>query len=155
MTYPCFIAFEVSSQDESGFPVSMAWSLPDGTIKHSLIEPEDDWLDDSEALSRFDDLDLSVAAHSAAEVVKEFLFDQQDDVFYMAAVHPHESWLMQIFAAANEEVNFEAVSAAELFADPEWEETFRYNLDVLGLNPYFAEDQIRAFLETFVQLQTS
>jgi len=43
--YPSFIAIDASSWEESAHPVAIAWSLTDGTIKTTLIQPEEDWDD--------------------------------------------------------------------------------------------------------------
>lgn len=45
MSYPQFIAIDASSFEEWAHPVAIAWSLPDGQIKTTLIAPEDDWED--------------------------------------------------------------------------------------------------------------
>src|SRR5690606_3949662 len=45
MSYPQFIAIDGSSFEEHAHPVAIAWSLPDGQIKTTLIAPEDDWDD--------------------------------------------------------------------------------------------------------------
>lgn len=43
--YPQFIAIDASSYEEHAHPVAIAWSLADGQIKTTLIQPEDDWDD--------------------------------------------------------------------------------------------------------------
>ena len=44
MDFPGFIAIETG--DEEALPVAISWALPDGQIKHALIQPDDDWLDE-------------------------------------------------------------------------------------------------------------
>lgn len=43
--YPQFIAIDASSFEETAHPVAIAWSMNDGQIKTTLIQPEDDWQD--------------------------------------------------------------------------------------------------------------
>lgn len=43
--YPQFIAIDASSFEEYAHPVAIAWSMNDGQIKTTLIQPEDDWQD--------------------------------------------------------------------------------------------------------------
>ncbi len=43
--YPHFVAVDASSYEDTAHPVAIAWSLADGTIKTTLIQPEDDWED--------------------------------------------------------------------------------------------------------------
>ena len=45
MTYPAFVAIDASSWDDNAHPVAIAWSLEDGTIKTTLVQPDDDWDD--------------------------------------------------------------------------------------------------------------
>lgn len=45
MQYPHFIAIDASSHEETSHPVAIAWSMTDGQIKTTLIQPEDDWED--------------------------------------------------------------------------------------------------------------
>lgn len=41
---PGFIAIETG--DDEGLPLAIAWSRPDGSIKHTLIQPDDSWIND-------------------------------------------------------------------------------------------------------------
>ncbi len=45
MEYPSFVAIDASSYEDSAHPVAIAWSLADGTVKTTLIQPDDDWDD--------------------------------------------------------------------------------------------------------------
>lgn len=45
LEYPCFLAIDASSYENTAHPVAIAWSLADGTVKTTLIQPEDDWED--------------------------------------------------------------------------------------------------------------
>ncbi|MDK2779297.1 MAG: hypothetical protein KYX62_16710 [Pseudomonadota bacterium] len=45
MQYPHFIAIDGSSWEPHAHPVAIAWSMADGQIKTTLIQPEDDWDD--------------------------------------------------------------------------------------------------------------
>ena len=45
MEYPCFLAIDASSYEDTAHPVAIAWSLADGTVKTTLIQPDEDWED--------------------------------------------------------------------------------------------------------------
>lgn len=45
MEYPCFLTIDASSYEDTAHPVAIAWSLADGTVKTTLIQPEEDWED--------------------------------------------------------------------------------------------------------------
>ena len=44
MEYLSFVAIDASSYEDSAHPVAIAWSS-DGTVKTTLIQPDDDWDD--------------------------------------------------------------------------------------------------------------
>ncbi|MBE0506052.1 MAG: hypothetical protein IBX50_04935 [Marinospirillum sp.] len=153
MSLPTFIAIEAVLAEEESFPVSLAWSLPDGRIKQALIQPDESWLDEDSALLALQDMNLEIQAYSAAEVVRELMYDQQDDVYYLDALHPQEQWLLKLYAAAGQDVSVELSEAAELCPDTEeWQMAYQEALQFLGLDPTRAEDQVRALLETHVML---
>ncbi|HKM15582.1 MAG TPA: hypothetical protein VJY63_06640 [Marinospirillum sp.] len=153
MSLPSFIAVEGAVDEDNSFPVNIAWSLPDGTIKQVLIQPDELWLQDDTSLSGVRDLDLTLEAYSAAEVIRELLYDQLDDAYYVTAIHPQEGWLLKLFTSAEQEIGFELSEASGLCASfEEWQETYRDNLQLHGLDADRAEDQVRALLETHVLL---
>ncbi len=41
---PAFIAIETGNDGD--LPLSIAWTLPDGRVKHTLIQPDNNWLED-------------------------------------------------------------------------------------------------------------
>ncbi len=153
MSLPSFIAIEAAAAEEDSFPVNLAWSLPDGTIKQVLIQPDETWLENDTSLLGVRDLDLTLEAYSPAEVVRELLYDQLDDAYYVTAIHPQEGWLLKLFAAAEQEIGFELSEASGLCADAfEWQEAYLDSLQLHSLDSERAEDQVRALLETHVLL---
>lgn len=153
MSLPSFIAIEAVTSEEDSFPVSIAWSLPDGTIKQALIQPDEQWLEEGMALVGMMDLDLTLEAYSAAEVVKELIYDQLDDVYYVNLIHPQEAWLLKLFDVAGQEIGFELTQAYSLCTDEnEWSEVYYDCIQLYGLDPNRAEDQVRALLEAHVLL---
>lgn len=152
MHLPNFIAIEALSYAENSFPISLAWSLDDGSIKQALILPEESWLEDEEIFN-LNNLDLAHSAFSASEVLKEFLYDQTHDTFYIANLWPEEIWLEKFFAAAEEEQNFNLELASSLTKNTQsWEDCYNEKLNFLGLNSTNAEDQVRALLATYEEL---
>ncbi|WP_404417718.1 hypothetical protein [Marinospirillum sp.] len=153
MSLPTFIALEAAADDEQSFPVTIAWSLPDGRIKQALIQPDESWEEDEASLLRVSELDLDLQGYAADEVIRELQYDQQDDAYYVDSLHPQEAWLVKLFDAAEKEVSFQLLEAAELYDDLDaWEQTRRETLEFLGLDPGRAEDQVRALLEAHVIL---
>ena len=153
MSLPSFMAIEAAASEDGSFPVSIAWSLADGSIKQALIQPDEVWLEEDTTLASVRDLDLSLEAYSAAEVVRELLYDQLDDVYYVTLIHPQEGWLLKLFASAGQEIGFELDAASSLCLDAdEWLEVYQDNLQLHGLDPDRAEDQVRALLEAHVLL---
>jgi hypothetical protein len=152
MSLPTFIAIEAATADAQSFPVSIAWSLPDGSIKHALILPDECWLEAGDDRPVMQDTDLTVESYAADEVVRELLYDQQDDVYYVDHLHPQEGWLLKLFAAAGQEVGFELAEAAGLCDSADWAQAYLETQQFLGLDPTRSEDQVRALLETHVML---
>lgn len=153
MSLPSFMAIEAAASEDGSFPVSIAWSLADGSIKQALIQPDEVWLEEDTTLASVRDLDLSLEAYSAAEVVRELLYDQLDDVYYVTLIHPQEGWLLKLFASAGQEIGFELDAASSLCADAdEWLDVYQDSLQLHGLDPDRAEDQVRALLEAHVLL---
>ncbi|KID12060.1 hypothetical protein P279_30580, partial [Rhodobacteraceae bacterium PD-2] len=67
---PAFIAVETG--EDGGLPLSIAWSLPDGTIKQTLIQPDDNWLDDETiSLGDYSLEELASMGVSPLDVIRE------------------------------------------------------------------------------------
>lgn len=153
MSLPMFIALEGAADDESSYPVAIAWSLPDGRIKQALIHPHEDWEEAETSLLRAAELDFQEQGYAADEILRELQYDQEDDVLYVDVLHPQEAWLVKLFAAAEKELSVQLVEAAELYDDPLGWQQVRYEaLEFLGLDPSRAEDQVRALLEAHVRV---
>lgn len=149
MSLPTFVALELASDEPGSCPVCVAWSLPDGRIKQALIDPDPDW--DSESTTWVSS-DLGLEAYSPDEIVRELLYDQQDDAWYATQLHPQEGGWLMLFESANREVTFELVEAQDLYEPGEWQGAYDETLAFLGLDPSRAEDQVRALLEVHVML---
>lgn len=70
-----FLAIE-TCPEAPYYPVACAWSLPDGTIKSSLILPADDW---PAELCYSDHLDLNTIM-SQGHSVKDIILEMNDDL---------------------------------------------------------------------------
>lgn len=158
MYLPNFIAIEAFTYEETSFPLNLAWSLDDGSFKQALILPDEAW---QTALEQESELGLNsdifqLEAFSPEEILKEFLYDQTQDTFYIANLYPEEAWLEKFFTAAVEEQNFSLELASSLIKDAElWEMTYQDKLDYLALDSTKAEDQIQALLATYVELSSN
>lgn len=48
MSFPHIIAFEASDPDQPGFPTALAWTLSSGLYKAVLLQPDEQWLAQSD-----------------------------------------------------------------------------------------------------------
>ncbi len=157
MTLPMFIAFDSSSYEESGFPVSVTWSLTSGELKTSLIYPEDEWLEQEDDLCR--DIDperLYQEGHSVKMILKELLEDLHDQPLYTPDPYLSEQCLEKLNDALDNECDLPLRATAELFADisAEERELCRTELiTLLDLDDHRAEAQVRLWLQMYVRLQ--
>lgn len=111
MNYPQFIAIDASSFEDWAHPVAIAWSLPDGQIKTTLIAPDDEWGDDwdislqdmhgitPETLHQRGETPWSVIRELEQDLENSYIFaDQPDRV---------EELLDKLYESCSRELNFE------------------------------------------------
>ena len=68
--YPGFIAIETGEDD--GLPLAIAWSLPDGRIKQTLIQPDDSWIsEDTNVMGSYSIEELESLGVSPLDVIRE------------------------------------------------------------------------------------
>lgn len=145
LTLPGFIALE---SGEANVPVAIAWSLPDGRIKHTLIQPAEEWLDDEEAsLGDYGVDELLTLGVSISDVIRELEADYHGYTLYSADVDQDEMALARIFEVVNASPCVDTVSAASLYEDhEEWRQQRSELFNEQGLEPGRAEHDIEVML---------
>jgi len=120
MSRPLFLDIEASSYDDDAFPVSLAWSLPDGRIKTVLVMPDESWnLDEVERLP-FDIQHYYDQGFSTSDIAHEINIDLDGSTVYVDGIDPDELWLEKIFEACGIEPTFELARMDDLFIGHEY-----------------------------------
>ncbi|WP_207062419.1 hypothetical protein [Motiliproteus sp. SC1-56] len=150
MSYPVIIAFELSTPDPEGFPVAVAWSLPGGEVKHTLISPEDAWLERDHGYLEVDPQQLLMEGHSAKAVLQELREDLGEEALYAVDLHGSEQALEAVEEALDTELDLPLRPLAELFAGVPGEERElcrQESESLLGMDLHSAVGQVRLWLE--------
>ncbi|WP_210395749.1 hypothetical protein [Motiliproteus sediminis] len=157
MTYPLIIAFEMSGDSDDAFPLAIAWSLPEGSIKSTLIQPEDEWLEETD--DRYLDIDtdhLYQQGHSAKAVLEELQLDREQEPLYAPGYYTAERGLEKLYATVEGDNDLPLRPLQELLVDhspDEVEALLQESRLLLDLDPYTAEGQVRLWLEVYARLQ--
>ena len=143
-----FLAIE-TSPEAPYYPVACAWSLADGTIKSSLIQPADEWPIEA---CYSDHLDLDTIL-SQGHSVKDVILEMNDDLdgqwvlchpdFVPADSFEHIAEAIDIHPAF--EWTCRANDLAEQLGD-HWREELQDLSFETGLDQLQAEDQVRLLL---------
>ncbi|MFC0268214.1 hypothetical protein [Kushneria aurantia] len=147
---PGFIALE---SGEGSVPVAIGWSLPDGRIKHTLIQPDESWLHDA-SLS-FGDYaidELSSLGASVSDVLRELETDYYGSTLYSS--HPDDDAvaLERLFEVVRGNPFIELSGAASLYAErEEWHLQYGELFSELGLEPGRAEHELQVMLTLHVR----
>lgn len=147
---PGFIALE---SGEGRVPVAIAWSLPDGRIKHTLIQPDEAWLDDEAAsLGDYGLDELLTLGASVRDVVRELEADHYGNRLYSSDCDEDAAALARLFEAVRGDPFVEMESAATLYADrEEWRLQRSELMGELGLEPGRAEHELQTLLTLHVR----
>ncbi len=110
MTYPHFIAIDASSYDDDAHPIAIAWSMSDGQIKTTLIQPEDDWDDWDYALEDIHGISqetLYQRGETCWSVIRELENDIEESYLRTDDSGRVEHLLNMIYEACNREPSLE------------------------------------------------
>ena len=151
---PGFIAVETG--DDGGLPLAIAWTLPDGRVKHTLIQPEDDWLD-AEMVSLGEDSleELNSMGVSPLDVIRELENDHFSDTLYTAGVGDDEAALSRLFDTYGLDPFVELAPAESLYATlspGEWARARGELFGELGLEPMRPEHEVEVMLHIHQRL---
>ncbi|MCK0746368.1 hypothetical protein [Chromohalobacter nigrandesensis] len=148
MDFPGFITIETG--DEDALPVAIAWALPDGQVKHSLIQPDDDWLD--EDLLKLGDYSLDELRSlglSPLDVLRELEGDHFNVTLYTAGIGDDEAALSRLFDDFAVTPFVELAPAETLYPDldpGEWARARGELFGDLGLEPMRADHEVQVML---------
>ncbi|WP_430462087.1 hypothetical protein ACQUQU_04675 [Thalassolituus sp. LLYu03] len=117
MQYPQFIAIDGSSWEEHAHPVAIAWSMADGQIKTTLIQPDDDWDDWDIALQDLHGITpdtLYQRGETLWSVIRELEGDLEQPYLYADDTERVTFMLEKIYEACNRDLSIEIGDAREI-----------------------------------------
>ena len=101
-SFPCFIDFEASGLGNATYPIEVAWSLPDGTVREFLIRREAEWTywqPEAEAVHRISREELQAKGRPSDEICELLVRDLDGKEVYADGGLCDELWLKQLLAA--------------------------------------------------------
>lgn len=146
--FPGFIAVETG--EDNSLPLAIAWALPDGQVKHTLIQPDDQWLDDE--LLSLNGYDLDELRHlgvSPLDVLRELENDHFNQTLYTAGIQDDEAALSLMFEDFGVDPFVELACAEILYPDlgpGEWSRARGELFGELGLEPMRPEHEVQVML---------
>ncbi|GAB2785007.1 hypothetical protein GCM10027040_08910 [Halomonas shantousis] len=146
--FPGFIAIETG--DDNALPVAIAWALPNGQIKHTLIQPDDSWLD--EELLQLGDYSLEELRSfgvSPLDVLRELEGDHYSATLYTAGINNEEAALSLLFDDYGVDPFIELAPAETLYPDIEpldWARARGELFAELGLEPMRPDHEVQVML---------
>lgn len=117
MQYPHFIAIDGSSWEEHAHPVAIAWSMADGQIKTTLIQPEDDWDDWDIALGDLHGITpdtLYQRGETVWSVIRELEGDLEQPLLYADDEERVSMLLEKIYEACERDLSIELADARDV-----------------------------------------
>jgi len=105
-TYPCFIDFEASGLGGDTYPIEVAWSLPDGAVKESLILPLGTWTywdTNAEKVHGINRMDILRHGRPAAEICSNLIKDLAGQAVFCDGGLCDAGWLNQLLDAGTVE----------------------------------------------------
>lgn len=151
---PGFIAVETGEDGE--LPLAIAWVLPDGRIKHTLIQPDDGWLDDEmNALNGYSMEELNSFGVSPLDVIRELENDHFNATLFTAGVSDDEAALARLFDTFGIDPFVELAPADSLYPDldsGEWTRARGELFGELGLEPLRPEHEVAVMLRLHQRL---
>ena len=120
MSYPHFIAIDGSSWEEHAHPVAIAWSMADGQIKTTLIQPEDDWDDWDISLQDLHGINpdtLYQLGETIWSVIRELENDLEQPHLYADDDVRAGEMLEKLYDACGRDVSFEVSHCRDILFD--------------------------------------
>jgi hypothetical protein len=152
--YPGFIAIETG--EDNGLPLSIAWSLPDGRIKQTLIQPDDSWInEDSNVMGAYSIEELESLGVSPLDVIRELENDHFSATLYTSDNGDDDAALARLFDTYGLDPFVELAPAKVLYdhlGPGEWHRLRSDAFNDLGLEPMRPEHEIEVMLTLHRQL---
>ncbi|WP_233266409.1 hypothetical protein [Cobetia sp. L2A1] len=153
--FPAFIAVETG--EDSSLPLAIAWALPDGQMKHVLIQPDDEWLDNELLeLGDYSLEDLRSFGVSPLDVLKELEQDYYQTTLYTTGINDDEHSLARLFDAYNMDPFIEFAPAESLypeFSPGEWARERNNVMFEQGLQPFRPDNEVLVMLAIHTRLR--
>ncbi|GAA3906811.1 hypothetical protein GCM10022228_16290 [Halomonas cibimaris] len=151
---PGFIALETASDD--GLPLAIAWSLPDGRVKHTLIQPDDSWLNEESSITGdYSMEELESLGVSPLDVIRELENDHFNATLYTNGSGEEDQALARLFDTYGLDP-FVELAPAEVLYDAVgpgvWQHRRGETFNELGLEPMRPEHEIQAMLHLHQRL---
>jgi len=156
MTHPLFIDIDASHADDNAFPTSIAWSLPDGTIKSVIISPDSDWDPWDNASPDIDIQHLLDQGVSGPDVIREMNEDLDGQTVFVDGLDEDELLLELLFETYNNTLGFELATISQLHSRHNFEDLLvmrRQIADEHQFNLDLAEENIQALLHLSERLK--
>ncbi|MBY5970337.1 hypothetical protein [Halomonas denitrificans] len=145
---PAFIAVETGGDGD--LPLAIAWSLDDGRIKHTLIQPDEDWLDaETVSLGDYSREELASIGVSPLDVIRELETDHFNATLLTAGVFDDEAAISRLFDTYGLDPFVELAPAETLYPDldpGEWARARNELFGELGLEPMRPEQEVEVML---------
>ena len=156
MTHPLFIDINASHADDHAFPTSIAWSLPDGTIKSVIISPDSDWEPWDNASPEIDIQHLLDQGVSGPDVIREINEDLDGQTVFVDGLDEDEQLLELLFETYNNALSFELATISQLHTQYNFEDLLimrRQIADEYQFNLDLAEENLQALLHLSERLE--
>ncbi len=151
MAYPHFIAIDSSSYEEEAHPIAIAWSLADGRIKTTLIQPDDGWEDWDYALEDIHGISqdtLYQRGETTWAIVRE-LENDLDQTYLMTEEEERTEMLLgKIYEACNRELSLEVGDYSEEISD---RESISEATDALFHQQLACDERVLVMLQTWAR----
>ncbi|TDR53055.1 hypothetical protein DFP85_110121 [Halomonas ventosae] len=151
---PGFIAVETG--EDGALPLAIAWTLPDGRVKHTLIQPDDDWLDsEMVSLGEYSLEELNSMGVSPLDVIRELENDHFSATLYTAGVSDDEAAISRLFDTYGLDPFVELAPADSLYHELEpgdWSRARGELFGEMGLEPLRPEHEVAVMLNLHQRL---
>ena len=145
-SFPAFLFVETG---DDHLPLAIGWSLPDGQIKHTLIQPLESWDGDHTGLGDYDIDTLHASGERPLDVLRELESDHCGETVYINGLNDDEEALERLFEEYGMAPFISIEPLATLYPDQdaeEWRELRSELVQEQGLTPMQADHELLIML---------
>ena len=156
MIFPQFLALELSSAEDNGFPIAISWSLPDGQLKSVLITPDDEWDPWENSASHGDIQHLYDHGMTGPDVIHEMNEDLDGQTVFVEGLDEDEKFLDLLFETYSNSLGFEIAPITQLYPQMDFESILTLREQISNENQFNLEhldDRIKALLFLHAHIQ--